>query len=162
LFQIANGYPLVYKWYETVIQNGYVIFGYIIMLNHVHTILHKKEEGPGLNKIVANGKRFIAYGIIKKLQLLKKSSIINILQNGVNVNERRKGKKHQVFKLSFDAKWIESRESLEKLLDYVHHNPVSGRWNLVDDFALYKHSSASFYELGQSGNRLITDYRDFH
>jgi hypothetical protein len=77
-------------------------------------------------------------------------------------SEELKGKKHQVFKLSFDAKWIESRESLEKLLDYVHHNPVSGRWNLVDDFALYKHSSASFYELGQSGNRLITDYRDFH
>ena len=27
----------------------------------------------------------------------------------------------------------------------MHHNPVKAAWNLVDDFALYPHSSASFY-----------------
>jgi len=36
----------------------------------------KKKKDQVLNKIVANGKRFIAYGIIKKLQLLKKSSVL--------------------------------------------------------------------------------------
>ena len=72
----------------------------------------------------------LLYGIIKKLQLLKKSSIINILQNGVNVNERRKGKKHQVFKLSFFVPLRVSEGTL--------------RTTTID--ALYKHSGASFYE----------------
>ena len=35
-------------------------------------------------------------------------------------------------------------------LDYIHHNPVRGKWNLVDDFAEYEHSSAGYYELGKS------------
>jgi hypothetical protein len=27
----------------------------------------------------------------------------------------------------------------------MHHNPVKGKWNLVNDFTLYPHSSAGFY-----------------
>jgi hypothetical protein len=30
----------------------------------------------------------------------------------------------------------------------MHHNPVSKRWQLVNDFAEYEYSSASFYEKG--------------
>jgi hypothetical protein len=32
-------------------------------------------------------------------------------------------------------------------MDYIHRNPVSGKWSLVKDFTTYEHSSASFYEL---------------
>ena len=30
----------------------------------------------------------------------------------------------------------------------MHHNPVRKKWNLVNDFTDYEHSSASFYEKG--------------
>jgi hypothetical protein len=30
----------------------------------------------------------------------------------------------------------------------MHHNPVSKKWQLVNDFADYEYSSASFYEKG--------------
>jgi hypothetical protein len=33
-------------------------------------------------------------------------------------------------------------------LDYIHRNPVSKKWQLVNDFADYPYSSASFYEKG--------------
>lgn len=39
-----------------------------------------------------------------------------------------------------------SRPFLEQKLNYIHRNPVQGKWRLVDDFADYEHSSASYYE----------------
>jgi hypothetical protein len=39
-------------------------------------------------------------------------------------------------------------EFTNQKLDYIHHNPVSGKWNLVNDYTLYEHSSASYYENG--------------
>ncbi len=34
--------------------------------------------------------------------------------------------------------------------------PVSDKWNLVNDYADYEHSSASFYELG-----VVKNYKPF-
>ena len=45
-------------------------------------------------------------------------------------------------------------------LDYIHHNPVSGKWSLVNDFAEYEHSSASFYELGTVKHFKPRDYKE--
>jgi hypothetical protein len=53
-----------------------------------------------------------------------------------------------------------SEKMVEQKLDYIHHNPVRGKWNLVDDFAKYPHSSAAFYELGEMGCAGITHYKD--
>ena len=69
------------------------------------------------------------------------------------------GKKHKVFRQSFDAKECFSIEILEQKLDYIHANPVSGKWNLVDYFTDNKYSSASFYELGVK-NEYITHYKE--
>jgi hypothetical protein len=62
-----------------------------------------------------------------------------------------KGKKHKVFQLSFDARKCYSEEVIEQKLDYIQHNPVKGKWSLVEDFALYEYSSAGFYEVGMEG-----------
>ena len=37
-------------------------------------------------------------------------------------------------------------EMLRQKLDYIHHNPTSGKWTLAKDFLSYAHSSALFYE----------------
>ena len=101
----------------------------------------------------------MAYAIINKLKTLEKHSLLQQLTEGVQVNEKKKGKKHQVFRLSFDARLCLTEKMLEQKLDYIHHNPVSGKWNLVDDFTRYLHSSAAYYELG-SPNRYVTHYRE--
>ena len=51
-----------------------------------------------------------------------------------------------MFEDSFDAKQCNSEELIFQKLAYIHHNPVSKKWNLVGDFTDYEHSSASFYE----------------
>ncbi len=54
----------------------------------------------------------------------------------------------KVFEDSFEAKECYSREITFQKLNYIHHNPVSKKWQLVNDFADYVYSSASFYEKG--------------
>ncbi len=112
-----------------------------------------------LNKLVSEGKRFMAYGIVKKLKQKGKKSLLQELEKGVQENEKKKGKKHQVFRLSFDAKMCYNENVLEQKLEYIHCNPVSGKWNLVSDYVDYEHSSAGFYELNKSRIMGITHYK---
>ena len=162
LIEVTNAYDLIYKWYDILKETGFHILGYVIMPNHVHTLIYKGDENLDLNKYVGSGKRFLAYGMVERLKQNNQEYLIERLQSGVKASEKRKGKRHQVFKLSFDGKWIASREAMENILDYVHHNPVSGRWALVDDFADYQHSSAMFYECGKEGIYKITHYGEFY
>jgi hypothetical protein len=54
-------------------------------------------------------------------------------------------KKHQVFRLSFDARSCVDQKMIEQNLDYIHSNPIKGKWNLAKYFLSYPHSSARFY-----------------
>ncbi|MEO1257121.1 MAG: hypothetical protein AAFY41_19890, partial [Bacteroidota bacterium] len=74
------------------------------------------------------------------------------------VFKKMKGKKHQVFRLSFDAKVLDEKD-VERVLDYMHHNPVTGKWNLVEDYAKYAYSSAGYYVLGETADYELMDYR---
>ena len=63
--------------------------------------------------------------------------------------ERKKDQLHKVFKDSFDAKAIYMRKFLLQKIEYMHLNPVRGKWKLVEDWRYHPHSSASFYELNK-------------
>ncbi len=44
----------------------------------------------------------------------------------------------------------------------MHLNPISGKWNLSDDFLKYSCSSAKFYELNEVYERhQLTHYKEF-
>ena len=42
----------------------------------------------------------------------------------------------------------------------IHHNPVSGKWNLAGNFMDYTYSSARYYELGEPGDVEVYHYLD--
>ncbi len=71
-----------------------------------------------------------------------------ILHNALTDREKKKKQLHKVFKDSFDAKAIFTEKFLFQKLNYMHYNPVSGKWSLAKNFVSYEHSSASFYEEG--------------
>ena len=102
----------------------------------------------------------MAYEIIDRLVGQNNHRTLNYLKRAVNSNEMTKGQKHRVFETSSDIKWCFSRRMLEQKLDYIHHNPVKGKWSLVKDYAFYPHSSAAFYERGQESQVPITHYAD--
>jgi len=118
------------------------------MPNHVHALLYFPEMPKSLNTVIGNAKRFLAYEIIKRLEKKKAIVLLDILHAGVKKRERKKGQIHKVFEESFEAKECYTKDFVYQKLNYIHHNPVSGKWKLVDDFTEYEYSSASFYEKG--------------
>ena len=79
LFEMTNSYDLVYSWFNILKKDKIEIIGYVIMPNHVHCILYFPEAGFNLNKILSNGKRFMAYEIINRLEYANDSKTLKIL-----------------------------------------------------------------------------------
>ncbi|OAQ38403.1 hypothetical protein A5893_13305 [Pedobacter psychrophilus] len=146
LFQVTNSYDLIYNWFN-LIKEKYSIntSAFVIMPNHIHAILHLNTSN-NLNKVISNGKRFMAYEIVKRLKAQNQKDILLKLSEACSDDEKNKGQLHKVFEPSFDAKPIITDFFLYQKLSYIHNNPVSGKWMLAETFLDYEHSSAGFYE----------------
>lgn len=159
LFEKAEAFKSVYNWFNHLNKDGCQLLGYVIMPNHLHCLLAPFNATKPLNKLVGEGKRFMAYSIIQNLKKKEEIELLKILEQGVQSNEKKKGKRHQVFRLSFDARVCFDQNIVEQKLAYIHHNPVSGKWNLVKDFVDYTHSSAAYYLLSKADD-YVTHYKD--
>ena len=138
---------LVFKWFDYIRQNyGNKIYGYVIMPNHIHVILKIAKKSPIIAKIVQNGKRFLAYGIIGYLESDKKISALNYFQSKAN---KRKGAKHKVFKDRYDSLIIQSEKFFLQKINYIHNNPCQEKWLLAEYPEEYKYSSAANYISGE-------------
>lgn len=159
LIEQTNSYAAVYKWFEYLRMKQIEVVAYVIMPNHVHVLLYFPQAGYALNTLIGNAKRFLAYEIIKRLQAQKDTATLERLQQGLTLREQRKGQLHKVFEESFDAKPVYTQAFFNQKLDYIHHNPVSGKWQLASDYTAYAHSSAGFYETGRCQGFIPFDYR---
>jgi len=149
LFEITKSYDLIYNWLKLINQKHQIeTLAFVIMPNHVHLLFYLPDKELNLNTLISNAKRFMAYEIIKRLTANNESRLLKILGDACSEKEKLKGQKHKVFEPSFDAKPVYSSGFWEQKFDYIHRNPVSGKWNLTDDFTIYPHSSAGFYEHG--------------
>jgi REP element-mobilizing transposase RayT len=160
LFKEAQAYDTVYKWFDHLYNNNICVTGYVIMPNHVHVMLYFAEMPKSLNTIIGNGKRFMAYEIIKRLEQKKENGLLDLLHGGVKKREAKKGQIHKVFEDGFDAKDCYSEAFIFQKLQYMHLNPVSKKWSLVNDFTDYEHSSASFYERGIKNYQKVVHIND--
>jgi hypothetical protein len=107
LFKICNAYNTVYNWFNHLKEQGHYIIGYVIMPSHVHAIIAFVNTSKSINTTIADGKRFIAYELIKRLKENNRNLILNELNNDLNNTEKKEGKLHGVFETSFD--WKECR-----------------------------------------------------
>ena len=163
LFEISQSYDLVYNWMKLA-DDKYKIktLAFVIMPNHVHLLVNLTNLDVNLNTIIGNAKRFMAYEMIERLKLGENHELLHTLSSACTEKEKAKGQLHKVFEPSFDAKPIYTLKFLYQKLDYIHHNPLSGKWSLCLEFTDYTHSSAAFYELEiPHPFTTITDYRDF-
>ena len=127
------------------------------MPNHLHVLIDFGISTKSINTIVSNGKRFMAYEIVKRLKKQNNAEILLRLSEAVTKSDKDKGKPHQVFERSFDCKEITSQYFYTQKLSYIHNNPCSGAWKLVENPVDNVHSSAKFYLTGEQGIYLITD-----
>ena len=85
LFHEADGYSVVYKWFDYLKALGHYIIGYVIMPNHLHAMIaFSHTQGKSINSIVSNGKRFMAYELVERLKA-----------KGESEGRRRGTRKHQ-------------------------------------------------------------------
>jgi len=157
LIEIANAYDVVYNWFDVLKSGGHYINGYVIMPNHVHVMISFIETTQNINTIVGNGKRFMAYEIVKRLKQNHETELLKRLVNDVELKRKLNNKRHEVWNLSFDWKDCRSFVFIDQKLDYMHNNPCIGKWNLCRSPVEYKNSSARFYIEGKQGVYLVTN-----
>jgi REP element-mobilizing transposase RayT len=146
LFAMTNGYSAVYKWFDWLKKNGHHIAGYVIMPNHVHALIAFGTSKTSINAIIGNGKRFMAYELVKLLKQLNRHDVLDQLAEWVNETQKLQQKKHEVFEPSSDKKECYSLRFMDQKMNYIHYNPCKeGLAKLPEDYA---HSSAKYYFTG--------------
>ena len=151
LIDKVNGYDIVYKWFDYLKAQGHFINAFVIMPNHVHAVISFIETEQNINSIIGNGKRFMAYDLVKRLKENNEIELLSLLANAVETKRKANNKKHEVWELSFDWKHCSSDKFIQQKMDYIHSNPCKGKWNLCVMPEQYQHSSAKFYLTGAQG-----------
>ena len=130
LIELTNGYDLVYKWFDYLKTKGHLVTGYVVMPNHVHALIYFSKTQKPINKIVGDGKRFMAYEIVKRLKEQGKEDILLRLQEAVEATDKQRGKKHEVWEDSFDFKICRTEKFMNQKLAYMHVNPCAGKMEI--------------------------------
>ena len=118
------------------------LYGYVIMENHCHLVL--QSEKP--SEHIRNFKSFTAKKMILSLQDRGRTLILEKLKFHKKLHKHQSI--HQVWQEGVHAKQIDSDEKMDKVLEYIHFNPVKAGY--VDDPVHWRYSSARNY-MGQEG-----------
>ena len=132
-------------------KNLITVYAFVIMPIHIHLIWQQN----GLNgKETAKGSllKYSAHLFLKQLQQERKAYLYEI--NAAN-------KKHEIWQRDALGIEIYSRAVAKQKLDYIHFNPVSGKWRLAKDDISYYYSSARFYQTGMDDFGFLTDLYTF-
>ena len=126
-------------------EKGLIIYGWVIMSNHIHIICRAKE-GYHLSEIVRDFKKFTAKTILKEIEtgyesrkewLLKKFEYAGRRLKRITKYKFWKDSNHAILLEPFDSKMIDQK------ISYVHDNPV--RAMLIENPEDYIFSSARDY-----------------
>ena len=142
---------IINSWRELVKRNKIVIYGFVIMPNHLHAIWEMIAMN-GKEMPHASFNKFTSHQFLNHLR----SRSNKLLSYKANDTER----KHRFWQRDPLAIRMDSKEKLEQKLDYTHLNPLQEKWNLVTKPEDYFWSSAKFYEKGVDEFGILTDYRD--
>lgn len=160
LFKLVDAYDVVYNWFDYLKKEGHYIISYVIMPDHLHAIIAFSNKGKSINTIVGNGKRFMAYELVKRLKSANKLQVLENMQSMVNKTDSSRHKLHEVFEPSFDWKECTSEKFMDQKLNYIHYNPCKSFPKLALEPEEYEHSSALYYLTGKQGIYPVTSYME--
>jgi len=157
LIQETSLYDHLYAWLSLMHDKGCRVVGYVFMPNHLHLMLFVPEL-LSINAVLGNMKRFAAYEIIKRLKDSDRADLLVRLRSGQTAGTLARSQHHRVWRTSSDIKLCHSALFTQQKLNYIHGNPVQGKWALADHAAAFKYSSASFHMEGRE-NESVRLYR---
>ncbi len=130
------------------------------MPNHVHLIAGFRNNAKDLNKVIGNGKLFIAYEMMDRLRSCGNKELLQQLAEAVNETDKKRGKLNEVWEDSFNWEECRSKEMIEQKINYIHNNPCKGKWKLAKSPEDYIHSSAKCYITGNQGIYPVTNFME--
>lgn len=130
------------------------MIAYVIMPNHIHMIINF-VEGKNRVPFMRDFKKYTST-MIRRAIAMHQPTILHKLYYELGKQ------KFKVWQDRFDELYLESRELLEKKMDYIHQNPLQVHWSLVEFPEDYVYSSASFYIVENKNNPIqLVHYTDF-
>lgn len=130
------------------------------MPNHLHSVIAFSKTDQLINTIIGNGKRFMAYELVKKLKEMNKEDLLRQMSDWVNKTDQLRNKKHEVFEPSFDRKECYSISFMKQKIDYIHNNPCKAKMSGVKFPEDYLHSSARYYYTAKQGVYPVITYME--
>ena len=133
----------VIKCFDYCIQNkGMIIYGYVIMSNHIHMIVQSKDGK--LSDLIRDFKKYTSKIILNKIQTEPESRREWILERfKLATQTHSRNKNFQFWQYGNHPEEIYTTKFMWSKLDYIHLNPV--RAGIVEKASHYLYSSASNY-----------------
>jgi putative transposase len=128
------------------------VFAFVIMPNHIH-LIWRINEMNGKETTQGSFLKYTAHEF-KKLLLSNNDAALN------DFAVKAANKKYEFWQRDSLAIHLYSKQVAFQKLDYIHANPLSGKWQLVTDMCDYKYSSAKFYEEGIKEFEFLKDLRE--
>lgn len=127
-------------------EKGMVIYGYVIMSNHIHAIMQSENED--LSGLIRDFKKHTAKRILQSIEREPESRREWMLERfKIAAKKHGRNKKYQFWKYGNHPEEVYSEKFLWSKLDYIHMNPV--RAGLVVKASDYSNSSAIYYVHGE-------------
>jgi len=114
------------------------VYGFVIMPNHIHLVWEQNEPN-GKETPKGSLLKYTAHCFLRQLKAEGNTAMYQV--NAAN-------KKHEIWQRDSLGIEIYTRAVARQKLEYIHINPVKGKWLLAKDDTSYHYSSARFYETG--------------
>jgi REP element-mobilizing transposase RayT len=146
---------IVLEGLDTYRRNSTILlFAFVIMPTHLHTIIKPLQGSIG--QFLQKFGSFTAHRMVKELKQSNSTDLLDFFHQ----SRRDPRSKHSIWQ-DIQSKNIYSIEFLAQKLEYIHNNPVGGKWNLFKNRTQYPLSSAMYYDLGKLPTIEVDDIRDF-
>jgi len=130
LFEYTNGYDIVYAWFDYLKTQGHDIIGYVIMPNHLHVMISFSQTKKSINKIIGDGKRFMAYELIKRLEQKGLKHILEKLEKAVSPVAKSGAKNMKYGKSHLIGNFVKRKSSRIKSWSICTTIPMQGNGGL--------------------------------
>ncbi|KAF5296004.1 hypothetical protein FQR65_LT19859 [Abscondita terminalis] len=102
-------------------KKGMTVYGYVIMSNHIHLIIHSKDGK--LSDSIRDFKKFTAKTILEKIQAEPESRRDWMLERfKIATESHSRNKNYQFWQYGNHAEEIYSEKFMRSKLDYIHLN----------------------------------------
>jgi putative transposase len=133
-------------------DNRVSIFAFVLMPNHIH-LVWKIANDRKKDEVQRDFLKYTAQKIKRKLTAEKPEELKPFYVGA-------KDRKYQFWERNPLTSRLPSEELIVQKINYIHANPVRGKWNLCKEFYDYKYSSAGFYYRDDKTWDFLTHYAD--